>query len=166
MKANVLVLSALLALLPVAAVAAPCDSEKYRQFDFWIGDWTVVNADGQVVGSNRIERILGGCGLQENWRGADGSEGRSLNMFFELDGKWHQSWVDRNGGRLDLVGGRDKKGRPPLSGKMPSRQGGTALHEISWTPNGDGSVRQHWRASRDRGKTWTDLFVGVYRRAE
>lgn len=146
--------------------AQPCSSDSHRDFDFWIGEWTVLGAEGEVVGENKIEPILDGCALQESWLGADGSAGRSLNMFFELDGKWHQSWVDKNGGRLDLVGGLDRKGRMVLSGKMPSRQGGTALHEISWTPADDGTVVQHWRASRDRGKNWADLFVGTYRRRE
>lgn len=149
-----------------AAVAStpPCASDDYRQFDFWIGEWTVEGANGQVVGENRIEAILDGCALQENWVGANGNAGKSLNMYYQLDGKWHQSWVDKSGGRLDLAGGLDRKGRMVLSGKMPSQRGGTALHEISWTPLEDGSIRQHWRASRDRGKSWTDLFVGTYRR--
>jgi hypothetical protein len=146
------------------AQAGSCEAEDYRHFDFWIGDWTVEGANGQIVGENKIELILDGCALQENWHGSDGSAGRSFNMFYQLDGKWHQSWVDKNGGRLDLAGGLDKKGRMVLSGKMPSQQGGTTLHEISWTPASDGSVVQHWRASRDRGKTWADLFVGTYRK--
>ena len=38
-------------------------------------------------------------------------------------------------------------------------------HRISWTPNPDGSVRQHWETSTD-GAAWTTAFDGRYLRAE
>ena len=34
---------------------------------------------------------------------------------------------------------------------------------ITWTPNADGSVRQHWETSTDDGKTWKTSFDGLYR---
>ncbi len=141
----------------------PCSSEEYRQFDFWVGDWVVTGLDGSTLGTNLIEKSLNGCVLVENWLGSDGSIGRSFNMFFGNDGKWHQTWVDGNGGRLDLAGGW-KKEKMVLSGSMPGRDGKPVMHEVSWTPQTDGTVRQHWRASKDRGKDWQDLFVGTYSR--
>ncbi len=39
---------------------------------------------------------------------------------------------------------------------VPSRNG-----YITWTPNADGSVRQHWETSED-GKTWKTAFDGLY----
>ncbi len=44
-----------------------CSGDEYRQFDFWIGDWEVADADGNAQGSNKIESILGGCVLRESW---------------------------------------------------------------------------------------------------
>ena len=157
----------LLALLAIAAGAAAeqqpsCESAEYRQFDFWVGAWEVITPDGEVAGHNTIQRILDGCALEEHWRGAKGSTGKSLNMYYARDGKWHQSWVDGNGGRLDLAGGLDDRGRMVLSGVMPGRDG-EALHEISWEALGDGTVKQHWRVSTDGGKAWQDAFVGIYR---
>lgn len=140
---------------------APCASEEYRQFDFWVGDWVVKSEEGAELGTNRVESILGGCVVTENWAGNGGSTGKSFNMFFNRDGRWHQTWVDANGGRLDLEGGL-KKGSMVLSGTMPGRDGKPVLHEISFTPRADGTVLQHWRASKDRGKSWQDLFRGVY----
>lgn len=163
---RVFVLLAVLLALPSAdpLLGQGCDSEQQRQFDFWVGDWEVVGQDGQVAGENRVEKILAGCVIQESWTGAQGSEGKSFNMYFQRDGQWHQTWVDNAGGRLDLTGGLDDEGRMVLSGTMPGREGGSVLHEISWTPQKDGTVVQHWRASKDRGKSWQDLFVGTYRR--
>ena len=141
-----------------------CDSQEYRQFDFWLGTWEVVTPEGDLAGNNTIQRILNGCALEENWRGAKGSIGRSINMYFARDGQWHQTWVDGAGGRLDLAGGLDDSGRMVLTGVMPGPEGGEILHEISWQDLGDETVKQHWRISKDDGKEWQDAFVGIYRR--
>lgn len=148
-----------------AADTLPCAGAEHRQFDFWVGDWDVADPEGAPAGRNRIEPILGGCVLMESWEGAGGSTGRSFNMYDARgDGRWHQTWVDGSGGRLDLVGGLDAEGRMVLSGERPAPEGGTVLHRITWTPLPDGSVRQHWQASRDGGEAWEDLFVGIYTR--
>lgn len=157
-----------LCLLLVASAASAqqtqptCDTEEHRQFDFWIGEWAVETPDGQPAGENTIEKVLNGCVLTENWRGAQGSKGKSFNMFYSRDGRWHQTWVDNAGGRLDLSGGLDDRGRMVLSGEALGRDGDAVVHEIAWTPLADGTVEQHWRASRDGGQSWTDLFRGIY----
>ena len=162
--------SALLLLLLAAPAGAaaqpgdPCTGPEHRQFDFWVGAWRVETPDGDLAGHNTISKILNGCALEENWRGAKGSTGKSFNMFYARDGQWHQSWVDGNGGRLDLAGGLDADGRMVLTGTMPGPEGkGDVRHEISWQELGDGTVRQHWRVSRDAGDSWQDAFVGIYR---
>ncbi len=164
---KILVALPLSLLLAAAAAAqnapppAPCSAPEYRQFDFWVGDWEVKTADGKVAGSNRIEKILNDCVLLENWQGAGGSIGKSFNMYYARDGSWRQTWVDGNGGRLDLAGGLDGQDMV-LTGETPATDGGTARHEIRWTPLDDGRVRQHWRVSTDGGETWRDAFLGFY----
>ena len=59
-----------------ASAAARCDAAVRRQFDFWVGDWSVT-VGGQPAGDNRIEKILGGCALLENWTGAGGMSVRA-----------------------------------------------------------------------------------------
>ena len=152
---------------PAAAQQPPtCDSAEHRQFDFWLGSWQVTTPDGKTAGANTIQSVLNGCALEESWRGAGGSIGKSLNMYYQRDGRWHQSWVDGAGGRLDLTGGLDEAGRMVLSGTMPGPEGGEVLHEISWEDLEDGNVRQHWRVSKDGGQSWQDAFVGVYSPAQ
>lgn len=45
-----------------------CRAAEHHQFDFWIGVWdvTVVKEPGkpQAAGTNRIERVMGGCALE------------------------------------------------------------------------------------------------------
>jgi len=146
-----------------APAPKPCSTAEYRQFDFWIGDWNVSQTDGSPAGTNRIESILGGCVLYESWTSADGThQGHSFNIYGR-DGLWHQTWVDNAGLLLELRGGLEQ-GRMVMRQERPLPDGSTRLHEISWERLDGGQVRQHWRSSADGGKTWNDVFVGIYTR--
>jgi hypothetical protein len=142
----------------------PCTAPQYRQFDFWIGNWTVTRPDGRFAGMNRVERIEGGCGVQENWQGAGGGTGRSINAYSMQDGKWHQTWLDSGGFLLRLSGGL-RDGRMVLEGRTRGRNGQSLRQRITWTPRGDGRVRQLWEQSKDGGKTWRTAFDGLYSKA-
>jgi hypothetical protein len=173
-----LALAALLAAPPLAAAAQSpvpsaspaarppaCTSAQDRQFDFWLGDWTVTdNGTGKPAGTNRITRELRGCVLQEHWSGSEGGHGTSFNHYDAARKLWHQTWVDDSGGILYLDGGL-RDGAMVLSGTRPGRKGGTVTDRIVWTRRPDGSVRQWWRVSRNGGKTWSTAFDGIYRRS-
>ena len=143
--------------------AAPCSAPEHRQFDFWIGEWEVTAATGQRAGTNLIERVLGGCALQESWTGAGPSRGRSLNAWDPGDNKWHQTWIDNSGTMLHLSGGI-VNGEMVLEGQRRLADGTDVTDRITWTPNADGTLRQVWQSSRDRGMRWTMVFDGTYRR--
>ena len=144
--------------------ASACNAPEFRQFDFWQGEWNVTS-QGQPAGHSRIEAILGGCAILENWRGAKGNEGKSFNTYNVSAGHWEQYWVDGSGTPLHLRGGL-VDGRMVLSGQQPKANPQTGLTQrerITWTPNADGSVRQLWETSDDDGKTWGVSFDGLYR---
>ena len=148
-----------------APAAAPCASAPHRQFDFWLGRWRVTDAATKKFdGTNDVTRELGGCVLQEHWKGAEGSAGTSFNLYDTSRKRWHQTWVDAAGGILQLDGGM-QNGSMVLEGRRPGRRGTTVIDRITWTPQADGSVRQLWKASRDGGTTWTTQFDGIYRRS-
>ena len=140
-----------------------CAASEYRQFDFWHGDWDVRDASGKIVGRNRIVPVQGGCALQENWTGAGGVSGTSLNIYDNDRKRWHQTWVDSTGGLLQLDGGI-VNGAMVLRGESVSTDAPskTALQRITWTPQPDGRVRQLWESSTDSGKTWSVVFDGIY----
>lgn len=135
------------------------------QFDFWIGTWEVSDPSGKLVGLNRIERVENGRGLLETWRGASGSEGNSLNAYNAPKKRWQQYWVGA-GTVLELEGGLDAQGRMVLSDRDTRAPGQKLINRITWTPNADGTVRQHWETSDDDGATWKTAFDGLYRRKE
>lgn len=153
-----------------AATAAPpspapaCSAPEHRQFDFWVGEWEVRDAQGQLAGTNTITRILGGCALHEAWRGNGGMSGSSLNAFDAGRRQWHQTWVDDQGGLLVLDGGYADGKMVMSSGQVPSRRepGVLITHRITWERLGEGKLRQLWEASRDGGKSWNTVFDGTY----
>ena len=158
--------AALFVLAPAAARAqtappAPpppaCQTAEYRQFDFWLGEWEVFLPNGKKAGDSRIESIAAGCALLENWSGNGGFSGKSVNMYDRSDQRWHQSWVDSSGSRLDLAGALADK-RMVLSSAAKAGP----VQRIAWSVNDDGSVRQLWESSSDEGKTWTVQFDGKY----
>ena len=143
---------------------APCSSEQHRQFDFWVGRWDVT-ANDQPAGTNEITLAHGDCVLKENWTSAQGNfTGSSLNLYDAATDRWHQTWVDTTGNLLELNGGL-QDGSMVLQGERPTQEGGMSLQRITWTPNEDGSVRQHWETSTDGGDSWSTVFDGLYEKA-
>ena len=149
----------ILCLLLAAPAWGKCEGPEYRQFDFWLGEWDVKNlGNGRTGAVNRITAAYDGCVIREEYTAAGPYSGTSLNFYDQKTGKWHQTWIDNQGGPLFLSGGLE-------DGKMvlASDPGVLPVQRITWTPNPDGSVRQHWESSAD-GKTWTTVFDGLYTR--
>ena len=143
---------------------APSSSDEHREFDFWLGEWEGRNPAGEVVGHNSITSILGGCVLLEEWTAAGGAyRGKSFNIWDGSRERWHQTWVDVGGTLLELDGAL-RDGTMVLEGETVDREGRTIRNRISWTPSGDGTVRQHWETSKDGGSTWETAFDGIYAR--
>jgi hypothetical protein len=147
---------------PVSQAAAPpaCSAPEYRQFDFWLGDWRVFKPDGSFAGMNRITLEYGGCVLHEHYATGKGYSGESLNIYDPMRKFWHQTWVDSDGLLLTLEGRWDGQ-RMVLEGNAPGANGEMAKQRITWTPSGDGSVRQLWETADSKGG-WTVTFDGKY----
>ncbi|MES2104304.1 MAG: hypothetical protein V4634_09810 [Pseudomonadota bacterium] len=148
---------------PAAEPVKPCNSQEYRQFDFWLGQWDVFLPDGKTAGASVIQSFADGCALLENWSGTGGFTGKSINIYDITDKQWHQSWVDNSGSRLNLDG-KFADGKMVLwtDAPNPNKAGGILRQQITWTKNADGSVRQLWETSEDAGKTWVTAFDGKY----
>lgn len=163
---GVLVL-ALVTLVFICQVRAQqaCDSEAFRQFDFWLGTWQVKTEQGGVVGSNRIAKAHNDCVVTEYYRATSGFSGQSVNLYHAPTNQWHQTWVDSSGTLLQLWGGLDGNAMK-LEGKTSDSQGKTAIHRITWTPLAGGDVRQHWQMKSADSLTWTTVFDGRYTKSK
>jgi hypothetical protein len=141
---------------PGSVTEQRCASAEYRQFDFWLGEWDVTQS-GKVAGRNSIRSILNGCAISEEWSGAGGFRGTSLNFYNAESKRWHQTWIDSRGQSLLLDGQLD-------GGSMVLQSAGTEMprHRITWTPMPDKTVRQFWQVQPVSGGEWKTLFDGRY----
>lgn len=162
---------AILLMLATTTGQAPCAAPEFRQFDFWLGEWDVVNAAGATLGKNTITRVHGGCVLQEQWGSAKGNTGSSVSFYDPRTKKWHQFWVDSSG--LAWLS-YDRDGNPATARgtfhdgmmEMISDPATRPLVRGTWRLLPDGRVRQAFEQSNDGGKTWKLSFEGFYVRRQ
>lgn len=134
------------------------------ELDFWLGEWDVSWTGG--YGTNRLERILGDRVIHERFDGADddganGLRGESWSVFEPERALWRQTWVDDQGGYLDLVGER-VDGSFAFGRSAPER-GPQARQRMVFRDVTDGSFRWTWESSPD-GDAWTVRWEIAYRR--
>lgn len=146
---------------PQAPPPPACEGPEFRQFDFWLGSWRVVNAKEEPAGASEVSRVSDGCAVWEQWQGKP--PGMSLNYFDRADGAWHQVWVGGGGGILHLKGGLENGVMVMTGGDRKTPQG-IVRDRMRWTPHPDGSVVQEWEISTDGGKTWRPSYSGRYRK--
>jgi hypothetical protein len=125
----------LLVLFTTTATSAPakpasCTTKEYRQFDFWLGDCSVKDDKGKLLGHNKIKAILNGCALSESWTSAAGNPGNSYNFYDKATKQWHQTWIDAQDDALYL-NGKLTNGKMVLQGKTPDSKGVITLQRIS-----------------------------------
>lgn len=154
--------------LAQSQIVSPCTRAEgpARDFDFWIGQWNVFPPDGdEPAGTNRISVREGGCLLVEEWQGASGSSGTSLNFHDPRRGAWRQIWQSAPA-LIELEGGLDEAGRMAMDGTIFYHARGEQFpFRGRWTPREDGTVLQEfWQ--RGEGGEWSSWFVGEYRRHE
>jgi ketosteroid isomerase-like protein len=152
---------------PSSSAAPPtstsCEMSAYRQFDFWAGDWDVFDVGSPVkVAHARVDLILDGCVLKEDYQGADGHKGQSFTIYDAARKLWHQSWVT-NRGQLLNIEGQMQAGEMVLTGEDHAA-GGKTLVRGTWKPM-DGEVRETAVTSNDGGKTWKPWFDLVFRQS-
>lgn len=147
--------------------AYPCaHQERFRAFDFWLGEWDVHLANGQFAGTNTITSAEKGCVLIERWESANGGTGRSVNYLDTAANEWVQVWNDASGSQVVIRGGMTDEGMR-LTGKIHYvGTETTADFRGLWTPLPDGRVRQFFEQSTDGGESWTAWFEGFYSRRD
>jgi len=145
----------------------PCVHDpRYREFDFWLGDWDVRPTGQPVVGPpsrNTITSDEDGCVLTEHWESPSGSKGRSFNIFDRSYGMWRQTWVDNVGGQHDYKGSL-RDGNMVFVGDTPAPNGerGRIPTRLTFFRIGKDTVRQFSEISTDSGRTWQVSYDLTY----
>ena len=106
---RVRVLALLHAVIGFQPAPRPCSTPDHRQFDFWVGDWDVKLANGQVAG-------------------------RSINAFAPGK-KWHQIWLGSDGLLMHLAG-TFHGDTLTLEGVTTTLAGQSVRHRLSFTRDG------------------------------
>ncbi|MBC8343045.1 MAG: DUF1579 family protein [Bacteroidetes bacterium] len=166
MKNLIVIILLLIAQQNVAQQANEESLKMFHQFDFWIGHWDVYKYGTDViVGESRIEPIIDGIGLLENYSAKNSPyAGKSLNKYNPAKEHWEQYWIDNSGLTLFLSGGivdqkmvlNDTEYVDPSSG----------FNKIVWEKLNDNTLRQTWSISKDNGQNWIILFDGEYKRRQ
>jgi len=110
------------------------------------------------VARAKVDLILDGCVLREDYQGADGHKGQSFTIYDGSLKVWHQSWVT-NRGELLLIEGRIEHGTMVLAGEDRAKG---VLVRGTWKPENE-NVRETAVTSSDNGKTWKPWFNLVFR---
>jgi tetratricopeptide (TPR) repeat protein len=138
-----------------------------RQFDFWVGEWQVVTADGaSPAGDSKIELILGDCVIQENWTSAGngGYQGKSYNIYNPDLHRWEQFWNDNAGGMIHFYGNLKDGVMDYYTDEIPQKDGTRLSRHLQFVPLAPDKVRQFSQGSTDNGKTWNVEYDFIYNR--
>lgn len=145
------------------AQAKSCETlPAYHVMDFWLGSWDVYEKD-ELVGTNVIEKVIGGCAILENWVESTGGEGKSFFYYNRLTERWKQVWVQDDGfwKEKEMQPGAVEDG-VRFQGTIQLKNGNRFLDRTTLTLQKYGHVRQLIETSRDGGKTWTPSFDAIY----
>lgn len=133
--------------------------EEY--FDFWIGEWdlTWLEPDSSIgTGFNKIERVLGGAVIKENFEGLTGSSagyiGKSYSVYKRTTGEWKQTWVDNTGDYLEFTGEFEDDLRM-FTRTATDQEGELILQRMVFYDIQPDSFTWDWESSRDNGSTWS-----------
>lgn len=153
---------------PSVSVNPPnCDSEAFRHFDFWVGEWRVTGVDDDILaGTNAITRLSGGCAILEQWQGAQGGPGQSYNYYDSQNKVWRQLWTSASN-IIDISGPVVREGHLLMTGTIYYRgPGNSQPFKGEWSLQVDGSIIQHFQQKTSEDAEWSDWFVGRYRPIE
>ena len=147
----------------------PCVyNAENRQFDFWVGEWDVVDAaSGITAGSSRIEKELGECVIWENWTSANTTyAGKSYNVYNPLLKQWEQFWVDNVGGSIHFYGGLKDGVMDFYTDEITQPDGTKLKRHLQFFSLAPDKVRQFSQGSTDGGKTWKVEYDFTYSRKQ
>ena len=156
------ILPSIFSLAAQSSQPASCSAPEYHQFDFWAGDWDSFDFGAATKNARiRVDRILDGCVLREDYEGADGHKGQSFSLYDASRKVWHQSWVTNRGELLEIEG-QFQDGQMVLSGSDLTQTGQKRQVRGVWK-RVEGGVRETALTSLDGGKTWQPWFDLIFR---
>ncbi len=138
-----------------APVSTACSQSAYRQFDFWVGDWTAFHAGGgDVVAQVKVARVADGCGLIEQVTPAKGAPSEALILFDPAATLWRRESVAGDGQVVSLQGGMQNDAMV-----LEGEEAGSSAHglvRVTWKVQGE-VVSESAERSPD-GRDWSSWY--------
>jgi len=167
--------------LPLAAqtgeTASPCPWPEARQFDFWIGEWDVVNKGLTPGGwvetgraTNRVYAVVDGCAIVEHWRGTAWNRktiGFSVRAYDPESAEWLLvlNWPAPNRPGFGVLDGKFKDGRGEFFTEPRGPEGQEVTQRYSFSEVEESSFQ--WDAARSRdGENWQMYWVMEFTRRD
>ena len=156
-----------------AAPTIPSDPAPKRQFDFWIGEWSVLNrhmdgsgrwAEGDTTRA-RITPVCGGSAVLEEWAGpfrGTFQNGFSLRAWDPERERWTLLlfWTTTGHGSFGTMSGSFRHGR----GEFVSNPGGRQRMRYTFSDALADTVRWDSSATSDGGVTWKTDWIMEFSR--
>lgn len=140
-----------------------CCTATHHEFDFWLGEWTVYDVNGKIVGTNTITKEYTNCVLKEEWKSSSKNRGTSYNYYNLSDKTWNQVWIDNSGFNLTLKGNYINN-EMVLTSPLTKNDKGNYYNQITWRKNEDGSVTQTWNVLNVNYQKVSEAFKGIYKK--
>lgn len=146
----------------VEAVAA-CDSRAHRALDGRIGTWYQTTPDDRLLGETEVRAILRGCALWQDWHGASGGEGVSLNAYDAEAETWRHMWV--NSSAIVLLAEGWTRDDETMSWRVSHISIPKEEDELErWVWSLREPIFNRVEASEDGGDTWNVVFDDRFHR--
>ena len=150
------------------ADTSSCEATEARQLDFWVGEWDLTWEKGPLFeageGTNVVRPVLGGCVMLETSRYPESAYvGSSVSTSNAHTSRWHQTWVDHDGGYLDFTVGPRDDGSFVLSRQF-EHENETIIQRMIFHNVADDRLDWNWQRSSDGGETWETLWAIHYER--
>lgn len=159
--------------------SSPCSAPEARQFDFWIGEWDVLNRhlmpDGVWKNSgratNKVYSVLDGCAIIEHWEGALGGRplyGFSIRAWDSGSRTWKLvlNWPSPDSPRFGLLEGVFTHGRGEFFYEHLDEDQNEIRERYTFSDATEDSLRWDAARSSDDGVTWSTYWIMEFTRRD
>lgn len=167
-------------LVPTNLGAQGACSAESRSFDFWIGEWDILNRNrgsedtrwyDTGTATARVYPVVAGCGIVEHWRGhafGDFLVGFSLRAFNPQTRQWKLVllWPDAGNPRFGELTGGFRHNRGEFYSRGISATGDTTLTRFTFSDITPNSLMWQEGVSSDSGRNWSSSWIMEFTRRE
>lgn len=155
-----------------------CTEPEARSFDFWIGEWDVLNRNRRPDGvefhptgraTDKVHTVVGGCAVVEHWRGdATGRYvlGFSIRAYDPRSEEWVIAllWPTTGVPSFGELRGGFRHGRGQFSHERFLADGDTVINRFVFSDIRPESLRWENGTSRDNGRSWVGHWIMEFTR--